>query len=38
MEQSDRSKERHKILMEELKKFNDLVKGHRKLLEAIGEL
>ena len=29
---------RHKIILEEVEKFNKLVKGHRKLLEAIGKL
>lgn len=43
MEKSNRSKDfnekqRHKIVVEEINKFNDLVKGHRKLLEAIGSL
>lgn len=31
-------KERCQIVVEELKKFDDLIKGHRKLLEAIGKL
>jgi len=29
---------RTQVLKEELEKFNKLVKGHRKLLEAIGRL
>ena len=29
---------RAKIVIEELEKFNKLVKGHEKLLEAIGKL
>jgi hypothetical protein len=28
----------NKIVASELKKFNDLIKGHEKLLEAIGSL
>lgn len=31
-------KQRYKIVVEEVNKFNDLVKGHRKILEAIGSL
>ena len=31
-------KERAKIVLEELKRFQSLVKGHKKLLEAIGKL
>jgi len=43
MEKSRRSKDlkdrqRYKIVVEEINKFNELVKGHRKLLEAIGSL
>ncbi|HLC65253.1 MAG TPA: hypothetical protein VJI46_03970 [Candidatus Nanoarchaeia archaeon] len=33
---SDR--ERLEILSEELEKFENLIRGHRKLLKAIGEL
>jgi len=29
---------RRKIVEEELKEFNELIKGHRKLLSAIGRL
>lgn len=43
MEKSKRSKDlkdrqKYKIVVEEVNKFNELVKGHRKLLEAIGSL
>jgi hypothetical protein len=43
MEKSRHSKDfkdrqRYKIVVEEVNKFNELVKGHRKLLEAIGSL
>ena len=31
-------KQRHKIVVEEINKFNALVKGHRRILEAIGNL
>ena len=31
-------KTRAKIVIEELQKFNKLVEGHKKLLEAIGKL
>ncbi len=31
-------KEAYKIVSEELKRFNNLVKGHRKILEAIAKL
>ena len=31
-------KERCKVVLEELKEFNELVKGHKKLLLAIGRL
>lgn len=30
--------EKSKIVIEEVLKFKELVKGHRKLLEAIGKL
>ncbi len=30
--------ERYKIVLEEVQQFNKLVKGHKKLLAAIGEL
>lgn len=30
--------EKAKIVIEEIEKFNNLVKGHKKLLKAIGEL
>ncbi|MFH1391848.1 MAG: hypothetical protein ABIH20_06045 [Candidatus Diapherotrites archaeon] len=29
---------RYKIVSEELEEFNNLVKGHKKLLEAVGKL
>jgi len=43
MEKSKRSKDldekqRPKIVVEEINRFNELVKGHRKILEAIGSL
>ncbi|MEM2131092.1 MAG: hypothetical protein QXR96_01080 [Candidatus Woesearchaeota archaeon] len=40
MEKSENLKdeERYKIVVEEVLKFKELVKGHRKLLEAIGRL
>lgn len=40
MEKSENSKDRlrRKIVSEELKEFNKLVKGHEKLLAAIGRL
>ncbi len=40
MEQSENSEDkiRYKIVSEELDRFNKLIKGHRKLLKAIGEL
>lgn len=31
-------KKRYEIVAEELERFNKLVKGHRKLLRAIGNL
>lgn len=31
-------KKEHKIILEVVNRFNDLVKGHRKILEAIGSL
>jgi len=31
-------KEKIKIISEELKNFNDIIEGHRKLLIAIGNL
>ncbi len=31
-------KEKYRIVSEELKRFNNLIKGHRKLLEAIAKL
>lgn len=33
-----KDQQRHKIVVEELNKFNTLVKEHRKILEAIGSL
>ncbi|MFH1696140.1 MAG: hypothetical protein ABH850_07005 [Candidatus Micrarchaeota archaeon] len=40
MEKSGNSKDsfRYKIVSEELREFNKLIKGHKKLLIAIGEL
>lgn len=31
-------KEKCEIILEELKEFNELIKGHKKLLLAIGKL
>lgn len=31
-------KEKYQIVTEEIKKFNTLIQGHRKILEAIGNL
>lgn len=31
-------KEKYQIVTEEIKKFNALIQGHRKILEAIGNL
>jgi len=31
-------KERYEIVSQEIKRFNKLIEGHRKLLEAIGDL
>lgn len=33
-----KDKERCKIILEELEEFNKLIKGHEKLLRAIGKL
>ena len=30
--------QKSKIVVEEIHRFNDLIKGHRKILEAIGGL
>ena len=30
--------ERSKIVIEEINSFNDLIQGHKKILEAIGNL
>jgi len=40
MAKSENSKDsvRYKIVSEELKEFNELIKGHKKLLVAIGNL
>jgi len=40
MVKSDSSKDklRYKIVSEEIKSFTNLIKGHRKILEAIGSL
>ena len=31
-------KEKYEIVAEEIKKLNNLIRGHRKILEAIGNL
>ncbi len=36
--ENPKDKERSKIVIEEIKEFDKLIKGHRKLLEAIGRL
>ncbi len=33
-----KDEERYKIVIEEIRKFKKLIKGHEKLLRAIGEL
>ena len=33
-----KDKQKYRIVVEEVKKFNDLIRGHRKILEAIGSL
>ena len=33
-----KDKEKYKIVEEELRKFNNLIKGHRELLAAMGKL
>ncbi len=38
MEKSKNSKDKYKIVEEEISEFNKLIDGHRKLLQAIGEL
>jgi hypothetical protein len=38
LEKSKSSKDRYKIIEEEIKEFNKLIEGHRRLLFAIGEL
>ena len=38
MAKSDNSKERYKIIAEELEEFNKLIKGHEKLLVTIRKL
>ncbi len=40
MEKSENlgDKERYEIVTEEIEQFEKLIKGHRKLLEAIGNL
>jgi len=40
MEKSKNSKdnETHKIVLKELERFKKLVEGHKKLLQAIGQL
>ena len=38
MAKSENSKDRYKIVAEELSNFKKLIKGHEKLLAAIGSL
>lgn len=38
MVKSENLKDRYKIVQEEIIEFNKLIDGHRKLLQAIGEL
>jgi hypothetical protein len=38
MAKSEHSIDKCKIVIEELKDFDELIKGHEKLLEAIGRL
>ena len=38
MEKLKNSKDRSKIVQEEIIEFNKIIDGHRKLLQAIGEL
>jgi len=38
MEKSENSKDKHQIVIEEIARFKELVRGHEKLLEAIGNL
>ncbi len=33
-----KEKDRHKIVVQEINRFNALIRGHKKLLEAIGNL
>ena len=33
-----KDRQRYKLVAEEIKKFSDLIKGHKKILEAIGNL
>ncbi len=33
-----KDEQKYKFVVEEINRFNDLVKGHRKILEAIGGL
>ncbi len=33
-----KEKKRYEIVVEEINRFNALIKGHRKILEAIGSL
>lgn len=35
---NSKDKNRHRLAVEELEEFNRLIKGHEKLLRAIGEL
>ena len=36
--ENSEDEERSRIVVEELNKFNDLINGHKRLLEAIGSL
>ena len=38
MEPSKNSNDRHKIVAEEIERFEKLIEGHRNLLAAIGNL
>ena len=38
MEKPENSKDKYKIVEKEIREFNKLVEGHRRLLQAIGEL
>lgn len=38
MVKSENFKDKHRIVIEEVENFKNLVKGHEKILEAIGNL